>query len=118
MHFRVTPHTGKPGKGLSDTQLAWTRWGQQTAVETFMILDGQSDQGLILSDATLTTDSLLAALESDQRFDLMGRCKALYSLTYRGGDELSNQDWEAFAGGQCLDRDYTATALSMEWDDE
>lgn len=111
-------HTGKPGKGLSDTQLAWTRWGQQPAVETFMILDGQSDQGLILSDATLTTDSLLAALESDQRFDLMGRCKALYSLTYRGGDELSNLDWEAFAGGQCLDRDYTATALSMEWDDE
>jgi len=81
-----------------------------------MILDGQGDQGLALSDATLTTESLLEALESDNRFDLMGRCKALYSLTYRGGDEINGDAWKTFAGGQCLDRDYTATAQSMEWD--
>ena len=109
-------HTGQPGRGLSNTQPAWAPWSERPSAESFMILDGQSDQGLTMSNAALTTESLLAALESDARFDLMGRCKALYSLTYRGGDELTDDAWETFADGQCLDRDYTATAQSMEWD--
>ncbi len=109
-------HTGQPGRGLSNTQPAWAPWSERPSAESFMILDGQSDQGLTMSNAALTTESLLAALESDARFDLMGRCKALYSLTYRGGDQLTDDAWETFADGQCLDRDYTATAQSMEWD--
>ena len=109
-------HAGHPGQGLSNTLPSWVRWNESPPTESFMILDGQGDQGLALSDATLTTESLLEALESDNRFDLMGRCKALYSLTYRGGDEINDDAWKTFAGGQCLDRDYTATAQSMEWD--
>jgi len=72
------------------------------------------DQGIVSSTAALTLNGLLAKLEQDPRFDLMGRCQALYGLTYRNGDGIDPVAWQTFAAGQCLDRDYQTVTQLLE----
>lgn len=107
-------YTGDPNLGLPAPQPTWPVWQDADGVERFLILDSDNDQGIAHSTAALTLKGLLAKLEQDTRFDLMGRCQALYALTYRNGDSIEPRAWETFAAGQCLDRDYQSVTQLLE----
>jgi para-nitrobenzyl esterase len=107
-------YTGDPNLGLPEPQPKWPVWQESDGIERFLILDSDNDQGVVSSPAALTLKRLLAKLEQDTRFDLMGRCQALYGLTYRNGDSINQTAWDTFAEGQCLDRDYQSVAELLE----
>jgi len=113
-YWAAFAYTGNPNLGLPAPQPTWPVWQAADNVERFLILDSDQDQGIISSTAALTLNGLLAKLEQDPRFDLMGRCRALYSLTYRDGDSIDQTAWNTFAEGQCLDRDYKSVTQLLE----
>ena len=113
-YWAAFAYTGDPNLGLPTPQPTWPVWQEAGGVERFLILDSDNDQGVVDSAAALTLKALLAKLEQDTRFDLMGRCQALYGLTYRNGDSIDPSAWETFAAGQCLDRDYQSVTQLLE----
>jgi para-nitrobenzyl esterase len=113
-YWAAFAYTGDPNLGLPAPQPTWPVWQAADGVERFLILDSDNDQGIMTSTAALTLKSLLTKLEQDPRFDLMGRCQALYGLTYRNGDNIDSAAWETFAAGQCLDRDYQTVTQLLE----
>ncbi len=113
-YWAAFAYTGDPNLGLPAPQPTWPVWQAADGVERFLILDSDNDQGIMTSTAALTLKGLLTKLEQDPRFDLMGRCQALYGLTYRNGDNIDSAAWETFAAGQCLDRDYQTVTQLLE----
>lgn len=113
-YWAAFAYTGNPNLGLPAPQPTWPVWQAADNVERFLVLDSDQDQGIVSSTAALTLNGLLAKLEQDPRFDLMGRCQALYGLTYRNGDGIDPAAWQTFAAGQCLDRDYQTVTQLLE----
>ena len=113
-YWAAFAYTGDPNLGLPAPQPTWPAWQAADNVERFLILDSDNHQGIVSSTAALTLNGLLAKLEQDPRFDLMGRCQALYGLTYRNGDGIDPAAWQTFAAGQCLDRDYQTVTQLLE----
>jgi para-nitrobenzyl esterase len=113
-YWSAFAYSGDPNIGLPAPQPTWPVWQEADGVERFLILDSDNHQGIVSSTASLTLQGLLAKLEQDTRFDLMGRCQALYGLTYRNGDSIDPAAWETFAAGQCLDRDYQSVRQLLE----
>lgn len=64
-------HTGRPGNGGNPAAPTWK------ADSSFLVIDTTADGGLRHSDATLTEESVLAAIAADPRFDAAERCDAL-----------------------------------------
>ena len=62
-----------------------------------------------MSDEEYTVDFLLEGLSKDQRFSDIEKCETLFGLSYDDGSGVSDNVFNNFLDGFCVDLDYTQT---------
>jgi len=60
-------YTGAPSRGRNDHLPEWTPWNESAAAPKFMIFDTAAGGGVRMSSDTVTTASVLAAIDDDPR---------------------------------------------------
>tara|TARA_B110000014_G_C20125444_1_gene599066 strand:- start:3968 stop:5848 length:1881 start_codon:yes stop_codon:yes gene_type:complete len=106
-------YTGSPGKGRSNDLPIWSSWNND---QKYIILDSENDQGIIMSNQEYTQDFILSELIRDERLSMKDKCETLFGTSYRDGDGVSKNSFQSFAGGLCINQDYSD--LIKEFDSE
>jgi para-nitrobenzyl esterase len=87
--------TGSPGRGGDGSLTEWTAWDTNPGAPKYMILDSDAGGGIRMSPASLTTKSVLAALDADPRLAApRDKCAVLHDLA-RWGRGFSKHDYAA-----------------------
>ena len=97
-------YSGDPGRGRSGTLETWKPWdASRPDAPKFLVLDTREDGGIRMSSETVSTASVLAKLEIDDRFEShRERCDLFRQLVERD-DAFSEDDYRSVAGGACRD---------------
>jgi para-nitrobenzyl esterase len=99
-------YSGDPGKGRSGNQLQWRSWDESSLESPkFIILDSESDQGIVMSTSSITRESLFSGIAEDPNIlDYKMRCE-LVDIAIRY-DNVAADDWlNKFSNGLCKNLD-------------
>jgi len=99
-------YSGDPGKGRSGNQLQWRSWDESSLESPkFIILDSESDQGIVMSTNSITRESLFSGIAEDPNImDYKMRCE-LVDIAIRY-DNVAADDWlNKFSNGLCKNLD-------------
>ncbi len=99
-------YSGDPGKGRSGNQLQWKSWDESSLESPkFIILDSESDQGIVMSTSSITRESLFLGIAEDPNImDYKMRCE-LVDIAIRY-DNVAADDWlNKFSNGLCKNLD-------------
>ena len=78
---------GDPGTGFdADLDVAWTPWDNDPQGDKMIILDTLADEGIRMSDHTITREGLQAELQAETAFDTLEQKCFVYRSTF-GEDE-------------------------------
>ena len=73
--------SGSPGRGGDGSLTEWTAWTPRPAGARFMVFDTEAGGGTRMSQEVVTEDSVLAAVDADQRLsDARDRCAVLHDI--------------------------------------
>ena len=100
-------YTGDPGKGRNNDLPEWKNWSNTG--QKYLILDSSLDKGIVMSDEEYTVDFLLEGLSKDQRLSDIEKCETLFGISYDDGSGVSDNVFNNFLDGFCVDLDYTQT---------
>ena len=99
-------YNGDPGKGRSGDQLRWRSWDESSLESPkYIILDSESDQGIVMSSNSITRESLFLGIAEDPNImDYKMRCE-LVDIAIRY-DNVAADDWlNKFSNGLCENLD-------------
>ena len=99
-------YSGDPGKGRSGNQLQWRSWDESSLESPkYIILDSESDQGIVMSTNSITRESLFSGIAEDPNImDYKMRCE-LVDIAIRY-DNVAADDWlNKFSNGLCKNLD-------------
>jgi para-nitrobenzyl esterase len=98
-------HSGSPGRGRNKDLPEWNAWDDSSpAAPKFLVFDTAAGGGLRMSSETLTTDSVLAAVEDDPRLPTQREKCTIYRELADAARGYSKQAYAAQNG--CSDFSY------------
>ena len=106
-------YTGNPGKGRKQDLPEWKSWSLGNE-EKYIVFDSENDKGIFMSKDEYTGENILSKLLIDDRLHMQDKCETLFGISYSDGSGFSEEVFNDFAEGACMNLDYSQLVEEFE----
>lgn len=106
-------YTGNPGKGRKQDLPEWKSWSLGNE-EKYIVFDSENDKGIFMSNDEYTGENILSKLLNDDRLHMQDKCETLFGISYSDGSGFSEEVFNDFAEGACMNLDYSLLVEEFE----
>ena len=91
----------------------WKSWSLGNE-EKYIVFDSENDKGIFMSNDEYTGENILSKLLNDDRLHMQDKCETLFGISYSDGSGFSEEVFNDFAEGACMNLDYSLLVEEFE----